>query len=82
MSSRLHKDLKQILHPYFFVLKEGREIGNDFLDYTLVMLHANCVEVIRTPKTPLSTLTIPDKTQACALSTLSSSEREASQPCR
>lgn len=27
-----------LLHPYIFVLKEGKEIKKDFLDYSLMML--------------------------------------------
>lgn len=49
MSSYFPKDFKQLLHPYAFILKEGLEIQEDLLDYSLVMLHINCREVIKTP---------------------------------
>lgn len=49
MSQRIHKDLKQILHPYMFVLKEGVEFQNDCLNYSLMMLHVNCLEVLGSP---------------------------------
>ncbi len=52
MSSKTHKDLKQILHPYLFVLKEGKEISDDYLDYSLLMLHVNCTEILHAPKIP------------------------------
>ena len=50
MSSRIQRDLKQILHPYLFVLKEGKTIGDNLLDYSRIMLHVHCHEVIKTPK--------------------------------
>lgn len=49
MAPRIHKDLKQILHPYMFVLKEGVEFPNDCLNYSLLMLHVNCLEVLGSP---------------------------------
>lgn len=50
MAFRFSKDLKVILHPYLFVLKEGQEINKDFLDYSLLMLQVSCPETIRSPK--------------------------------
>lgn len=47
--------LKSLLHPYIFVLKEGRKINNDFLDYSLMMLHINSTETIKSPKSSLKT---------------------------
>ncbi len=58
MSSKTHSDLKQILHPYLFVLKEGKTIGDDFLDYSLIMLHVNCTEVLQSPRVPESKLAL------------------------
>lgn len=43
------KDLHAILHPYLFVLKEGVDIDNNFLDYSLLMLHVSAPEVIHSP---------------------------------
>lgn len=51
MSSQMNKEWKLILHPYIFVLKEGREINHNFLDYSLQILQVGCVETIRSPKT-------------------------------
>lgn len=69
MTSRLQRDLKQILHPYLFVLKEGKAMANDLLDYSLMMLHVNCREVIRTPKRPARDLSvIPEVTGDFAMS--------------
>jgi hypothetical protein len=51
MVFRNNKDLKLILHPYIFVLKEGHTIQNDLLDYSLIMLQVNCHEIIKSPKT-------------------------------
>lgn len=44
-----NKDLQSILHPYLFVLKEGVDIENDYLDYSLLMLHVSSPEVIHSP---------------------------------
>jgi len=56
MAFKFSKDLKLILHPYLFVLKEGKEIQDDLLDYTLMMLLVSCPETIKSPshtaKTP------------------------------
>lgn len=50
MSSKSKQGLKSILHPFLFVLKEGRGIKNDYLDYSLMMLHINSSETIRSPE--------------------------------
>lgn len=41
--------LRAILHPYIFVLKEGKEIGDNFFDYSLMMMMINSKETIRSP---------------------------------
>lgn len=46
---RINKDLKQILHPYIFVLKEGREFSQNYLDYSLLFLHVGTQEIIKSP---------------------------------
>ena len=51
MSTESQNALKTLLHPYIFVLKEGRKINKDFLDYSLMMLHINSRETIKSPKT-------------------------------
>lgn len=48
-----HRDSNQftlICHPYLFALKEGKEIRQDPMDYSLLLLQRNCTEVIRSPK--------------------------------
>jgi hypothetical protein len=50
MAFRFSKDLRLILHPYIFVLKEGGEIRADYLDYSLLMLQIGCQETIPSPK--------------------------------
>lgn len=42
------KQLKQLLHPYVFVLKEGKEFSVDCMSYDLMMLQVNN-EVIKSP---------------------------------
>ena len=49
MTSRPINPLKSMLHPYIFVLKEGREIKQDFLDYSLMILMAHSTETLRSP---------------------------------
>ena len=48
--AKISQDLKLLLHPYIFVLKEGRKINNDFLDYSLLMLQVTCPETIHSPQ--------------------------------
>jgi hypothetical protein len=46
------KQLKQLLHPYVFVLKEGKGFSRDCMSYDLMMLHINN-EIIKSPKNDL-----------------------------
>jgi len=46
----MNKDLQALVHPYLFILQEGRYIKEDMLDYSLQMLHIRCFEVIKAPK--------------------------------
>ncbi|MBS4169014.1 hypothetical protein [Parachlamydia sp. AcF125] len=48
MAFKFSKDLKLILHPYMFVLKEGK-IQENMLDYSLMMLQVSCPETIKSP---------------------------------
>lgn len=72
MSQKMNKALKQILHPYMFVLKEGVEFREDCLDYSLMMLHVNCLEILASPNSN----TLPVAEMAMPLSAAS----ETSQP--
>jgi hypothetical protein len=49
MAMKNNKDLRLLLHPYIFVLREGKKINKNFLDYSLLMLHVNCPEKIKSP---------------------------------
>lgn len=49
MAAKHYDALKQILHPYVFVLKEGSLIKDDFLDYSLLMLQVTCPEILPSP---------------------------------
>lgn len=42
------KQLKLLLHPYVFVLKEGKGFSKDSMSYDLMMLQVNN-EVIKSP---------------------------------
>jgi hypothetical protein len=43
------KPYDHIIHPYIFLLKEGNEIQDDFLDYSLLMLQVSHTETILSP---------------------------------
>ena len=43
------KPYDQFLHPYIFVLKEGKEIESDYLDYSLLLLQVGKPDVLRSP---------------------------------
>lgn len=75
MSFRSAKDLKLILHPYLFVLKEGAQIQHNYLDYSLMMLQVTSPEIIRSPSNvKAATRSIePPAVMAAAANTLRSS---------
>lgn len=50
MKSKYSQNLKNLVYPYQFALKEGENITTDSLDYSLMMLQVDCSEVIRSPK--------------------------------
>lgn len=37
------------LHPYLFVLQEGKKIQENFLDYSLLLLQTTNAEIIPSP---------------------------------
>ncbi len=49
MGSRLNHKLKKMLYPYTFVLKEGKKIEDDFMDYSLLILQMGQQEVLKSP---------------------------------
>ncbi|MBA3720809.1 MAG: hypothetical protein H0W88_00230 [Parachlamydiaceae bacterium] len=44
------KGFDQVLHPYVFLLKEGKEIKSDFLDYSLLLLQVGQPDIIPSPR--------------------------------
>ncbi|MBS4164604.1 Uncharacterized protein PRO82_001935 [Candidatus Protochlamydia amoebophila] len=50
MKESQSKSYDQFLHPYVFILKEGKKIQDDFLDYSLLLLQVNSADVIPSPK--------------------------------
>jgi len=44
-----NEHLKQMLHPYVFVLKEGSKIYENYLDYSLLMLQITSPEILPSP---------------------------------
>lgn len=57
MSFKINKDLKPILYPYMFVLKEGKTINSDLFDYSLMMFHVGQPEILSSPKRTKRNLT-------------------------
>lgn len=53
------QDLQILLHPYLFVLKEGKEIRDNYLDYSLLMLRLSASEVINSPGAPKARPYVP-----------------------
>jgi hypothetical protein len=49
MSFRNNQDLKTLLHPYIFVLKENPGIQKDYLDYSLLMMQVGRPEMLKSP---------------------------------
>lgn len=49
MLNKMTDPRKPPFQPFVFVLKEGKEIRKDFLDYSLVLIQVYHTEVIRTP---------------------------------
>lgn len=49
MNENSNKGLHTLLHPYLFVLKEGGEIHNNLLDFSLLMLQVSPPEIIPSP---------------------------------
>lgn len=50
MTFKINKDLKPILYPYMFVLKEGKTIQTNLFDYSLMMFHVGRPETIHSPR--------------------------------
>jgi hypothetical protein len=42
-----------ILRPYTFILREGKGINSDLLDYKLLLLNLHCSEVLKSPSTAI-----------------------------
>lgn len=49
-NNKLKKQLNLLLHPYLFVLQEGKDIKEDFLDYSLMILQVGHAEILPSPK--------------------------------
>jgi len=52
------KTFDHFLHPYLFVLKEGNEIHDDFLDYSLLLLQVGQPDVLPSPQNLKSVPTV------------------------
>ena len=49
MRSKTNIHLRTMLHPYIFVLKEGKGINDNFFDYSLMMMLINSKEMLPSP---------------------------------
>ncbi len=57
-----HSSFRPATHfiaPYQFVLKEGSQIQNDFLDYSLLLLQVGLSDTLHSPKNPQMSSPIP-----------------------
>ncbi len=43
------KPFEHFLHPFIFVLKEGKEIHKNFLDYSLLLLQVGQADILYSP---------------------------------
>ena len=49
MNTKPNRSLRLLAHPYIFVLREGKEIIQNPLDYSLMMLFIHSNETIHSP---------------------------------
>lgn len=49
MKQQPQKPYDHFIHPYVFLLKEGHEITNNFLDYSLLLLQVGQADVLHSP---------------------------------
>ncbi len=62
MKESQQKPFDHFLHPYIFVLKEGKEINSDFLDYSLLLLQVGKqIFSIHHDILPLESMYLPSK---------------------
>ncbi len=50
MKGQAPKKFDHVIHPYVFVLKEGKGIQHDFLDYSLLLLQVGHADIIPSPR--------------------------------
>lgn len=48
--SKGNQNLQQLFYPWTFILKEGKRIEKDRLDYSLMMLQVGRTEILKSPK--------------------------------
>lgn len=60
MKESRSKPFDHFLHPYVFVLKEGKEIHKNYLDYSLLLLQVGQADILPSPthSNPFSPTTI------------------------
>ena len=66
MTFKSNHDLKLILHPYAFILKGGKNLSKNLLDYKLMILQMNCPETIKSPPYVRKLKPVPGKTYSLA----------------
>lgn len=59
MKESRQKPFDHFLHPYIFVLKEGKEINSDFLDYSLLLLQVGQADILHSPRQNPSKINVP-----------------------
>jgi hypothetical protein len=49
MAKKYNKDFEKLFKPYLFVLKEGKAIKSNPLDYSLLILQVSRPQIIKSP---------------------------------
>jgi hypothetical protein len=49
MAKRFNKEFEKLFKPYMFVLKEGKQIKKNPLDYSLLILQVSRPQIIKSP---------------------------------
>lgn len=51
------RNFDHVLHPFMFVLKEGKNIKSNYLDYSLLLLQVGLTDIIPSPSSKTSNQT-------------------------
>lgn len=66
MTFKSNQDLKLLIHPYVFILTEGKNLSKNLLDYKLMILQMSCPETIKSPPNVPKLKLMPGKAYSLA----------------